>query len=151
MDSRGNAWVPGHMVQISLISDSGQISGFKFAYGIEQVAEAAHGHMWFVDVTVGRQARESDSLIQTDRRDSLMRSTRMSSGFPTRLSVLRMARSAPGYTREDFAAHIRNEHSTFRWLLESIRVSSGFEVERADFSGLICTARIHASSAETLT
>ena len=58
---------------------------------------------------------------------------------------------ARGYTREDFAAHIRNEHSTFRWLLESIRVSSGFEVERADFSGLISTARIHASSAETLT
>jgi hypothetical protein len=42
------------MVQISLISDSGQISGFKFAYGIEQVAEAAHGHMWFVDVTGGQ-------------------------------------------------------------------------------------------------
>src|SRR5207245_6766147 len=69
------------------------------------------------------------------------------------ISWLRSASPDParGYTREDFAAHIRNEHSTFRWLLESIRVSSGFEVERADFSGLISTARIHASSAETLT
>ncbi len=53
VDSRGNAWVPGHMVQISLISDSGEISEFKVANGIEQVAEATDGHMWFVDVTGG--------------------------------------------------------------------------------------------------
>ena len=38
-----------------------------------------------------------------------------------------------GYTRTDLAQHIRTEHSTFRWLLEPILVSSGFEVVTADF------------------
>jgi hypothetical protein len=36
---------------------------------------------------------------------------------------------ARGYTREDFATHIRNEYSTFRWLLEPMLVTGGFEVE----------------------
>lgn len=44
---------------------------------------------------------------------------------------------ARGYTREDFATHIRNEYSTFRWLLEPMLVSGGFEVETADFRGSV--------------
>lgn len=44
---------------------------------------------------------------------------------------------AQGYTREDLAQHIRTEHSTFRWLLEPMLVSSGFEVVTVDFHGSV--------------
>jgi hypothetical protein len=42
-----------------------------------------------------------------------------------------------GYTREDLAQHIRTEHSTFRWLLEPMLVSSGLEVVTVDFHGSV--------------
>jgi len=45
--------------------------------------------------------------------------------------------SARGYTREDLVQHIRTEHSTFRWLLEPMLVSSGFQVVTADFRGSV--------------
>ena len=38
-----------------------------------------------------------------------------------------------GYTREDFAEHIRTEHSTFRWLFEPMLRAAGFEIATADF------------------
>src|SRR5712692_4252258 len=44
---------------------------------------------------------------------------------------------ARGYTRADFAEHIRTEHSTFRWLLEPILMSTGFEVVAAEFRGSV--------------
>ncbi len=44
---------------------------------------------------------------------------------------------ARGYTREDFAEHIRSEHSTFRWLLEPMLALTGFRVVRADFTGSV--------------
>lgn len=44
---------------------------------------------------------------------------------------------ALGYTREDFAEHIRTEYSTFRWLLEPMLASSGFEIVTADFRGSV--------------
>jgi ubiquinone/menaquinone biosynthesis C-methylase UbiE len=44
---------------------------------------------------------------------------------------------ARGYTREDFAEHIRSEHSTFRWLLEPMLALTGFHVVTADFTGSI--------------
>ena len=40
---------------------------------------------------------------------------------------------AEGYTRADFVAHIREEHSTFRWLFEPMLAASGFEIVTADF------------------
>jgi hypothetical protein len=40
---------------------------------------------------------------------------------------------AEGYTRVDFVAHIREEHSTFRWLFEPMLAASGFEIVTADF------------------
>ena len=40
---------------------------------------------------------------------------------------------AEGYTRADFAVHIRDEHSTFRWLFEPMLAASGFEIVTADF------------------
>jgi SAM-dependent methyltransferase len=42
-----------------------------------------------------------------------------------------------GYTREDLAAHIRGEHSTFRWLLEPMLEAAGFEVLEAGFQGSV--------------
>ncbi len=42
-----------------------------------------------------------------------------------------------GYTREDFAEHLRNEYSTFRWLLEPMLMATGFEVETAKFRGSV--------------
>ena len=40
---------------------------------------------------------------------------------------------AEGYTRADFVGHIREEHSTFRWLFEPMLAASGFEIVTADF------------------
>jgi ubiquinone/menaquinone biosynthesis C-methylase UbiE len=42
-----------------------------------------------------------------------------------------------GYTREDFAEHIRTEFSTFRWLLEPMLTAAGFEVLATAFRGPI--------------
>jgi ubiquinone/menaquinone biosynthesis C-methylase UbiE len=42
---------------------------------------------------------------------------------------------AEGYTSEDYAEHIRTEHSTFRWLLEPMLAAAGFETVAADFQG----------------
>ena len=39
------------------------------------------------------------------------------------------------YTSEDYAEHIRTEHSTFRWLLEPMLAATGFEAVAADFQG----------------
>ena len=44
---------------------------------------------------------------------------------------------ARGYTREDFAEHLRTEFSTFRWLLEPMLAAAGFTVVAADFDGSI--------------
>lgn len=38
-----------------------------------------------------------------------------------------------GYTREDFATHLRTEHSTFRWLFEPMLDAAGFEILTAEF------------------
>jgi ubiquinone/menaquinone biosynthesis C-methylase UbiE len=40
---------------------------------------------------------------------------------------------ARGYTREDYAEHVRTEHSTFRWLFEPMLSAAGFEVVAVDF------------------
>lgn len=42
-----------------------------------------------------------------------------------------------GYTREDFAEHLRTEFSTFRWLLEPMLAAAGFAVESVGFDGSI--------------
>ena len=44
---------------------------------------------------------------------------------------------ALGYTREDFAEHLRTEFSTFRWLLESMLDAAGFEIVQVAFRGSI--------------
>jgi ubiquinone/menaquinone biosynthesis C-methylase UbiE len=40
---------------------------------------------------------------------------------------------ARGYTREDFAEHLRTEFSTFRWLLEPMLAAAGFRIVAASF------------------
>ncbi|HTS96702.1 MAG TPA: class I SAM-dependent methyltransferase [Streptosporangiaceae bacterium] len=44
---------------------------------------------------------------------------------------------ADGYTREDFAEHLRTEFSTFRWLLEPMLAAAGFDVVTSDFRGSV--------------
>jgi ubiquinone/menaquinone biosynthesis C-methylase UbiE len=44
---------------------------------------------------------------------------------------------ALGYTREDFAEHIRTEHSTFRWLFEPMLTAAGFDIVTVAFDGSI--------------
>lgn len=41
---------------------------------------------------------------------------------------------AAGYTADDYADHIRTEHSTFRWLFEPMLAQAGFEVVDVAFS-----------------
>jgi len=40
---------------------------------------------------------------------------------------------ADGYTREDFAEHLRTEFSTFRWLLEPMLDAAGFDIVTSEF------------------
>ncbi len=44
---------------------------------------------------------------------------------------------ADGYTREDFAEHLRTEFSAFRWLLEPMLAATGFDVVTSDFRGSV--------------
>jgi ubiquinone/menaquinone biosynthesis C-methylase UbiE len=39
-----------------------------------------------------------------------------------------------GWTRADIVEHIRDEHSTFTWLLEPMMERSGFRIEEAEYS-----------------
>ena len=41
-----------------------------------------------------------------------------------------------GWTREELEAHLRDEHSTFSWLLEPMLERAGFEIERAEYGRL---------------
>jgi hypothetical protein len=47
---------------------------------------------------------------------------------------------ARGYTRDDFAEHLRTEYSTFRWLLEPMLATAGFEVVDVASRGSIYAA-----------
>lgn len=42
-----------------------------------------------------------------------------------------------GYTRDDLAEHVRTEHSTFRWLLEPMLATAGFDVLDVRFTGRV--------------
>lgn len=45
-----------------------------------------------------------------------------------------------GYTRDDFAEHLRTEYSTYRWLFEPMLTATGFEIVEASFRGSVYTA-----------
>jgi len=40
-----------------------------------------------------------------------------------------------GFSRADFAAHVREEHSTFTWILEGMLQRAGFEIEFRELAG----------------
>jgi SAM-dependent methyltransferase len=40
---------------------------------------------------------------------------------------------AEGYTRADYAEHIRTEHGTYRWLLEPMLAAAGFEIVTVEY------------------
>jgi ubiquinone/menaquinone biosynthesis C-methylase UbiE len=42
-----------------------------------------------------------------------------------------------GWTRDELKAHLRDEHSTFNWLLEPMIERAGFEIEHAEFKGQV--------------
>jgi ubiquinone/menaquinone biosynthesis C-methylase UbiE len=42
-----------------------------------------------------------------------------------------------GYTRDDFAQHLRTEFSTFRWLFEPMLAAAGFDIVTASFDGQV--------------
>jgi 2-polyprenyl-3-methyl-5-hydroxy-6-metoxy-1,4-benzoquinol methylase len=42
-------------------------------------------------------------------------------------------RSEDGWTRDELEAHVREEHSTFTWLLEPLLERAGFEIVSADY------------------
>jgi SAM-dependent methyltransferase len=44
---------------------------------------------------------------------------------------------ALGYTRDDYVEHIRTEYSTFRWLLEPMLATAGFEIATVEFRGSV--------------
>jgi SAM-dependent methyltransferase len=47
---------------------------------------------------------------------------------------------ARGYTREDFAEHLRTEYSTFRWLFEPMLDATGFEIVESEYRGSVYAA-----------
>lgn len=44
---------------------------------------------------------------------------------------------AEGWTREELETHVRDEHSTFSWLLEPLLVHAGFEILERDVGGRV--------------
>jgi ubiquinone/menaquinone biosynthesis C-methylase UbiE len=54
-----------------------------------------------------------------------------------------------GYTREDFAEHLRTEFSTFRWLFEPMLAAAGFTVITTDFDSSIYGAYTCVKAAGT--
>jgi SAM-dependent methyltransferase len=56
-------------------------------------------------------------------------------------------RAEDGWTRDELEVHLRDEHTTFNWLLEPMIEQAGFEIERAEYGRVrvyadyICTRR----------
>jgi ubiquinone/menaquinone biosynthesis C-methylase UbiE len=48
--------------------------------------------------------------------------------------IERVAKPAgQGFTASDFETHVREEHSTFSWIIEGMLTRAGFEIESADY------------------
>ena len=57
---------------------------------------------------------------------------------------------AQGWTRAQLAEHVRDEHSTFTWLLEPMLERAGFEIRRRETSDSGIYARYLAATADKL-
>ncbi len=53
--------------------------------------------------------------------------------IPAWIDEAAVERSEDGWTREELVAHVREEHSTFTWLLEPLLERAGFEIVSADY------------------
>jgi hypothetical protein len=51
--------------------------------------------------------------------------------------------AAIGWTRSELATHLREEYSTFSWLLEPLMEHAGFEIQRIQHS----PSRVHSAYA----
>ena len=57
-------------------------------------------------------------------------------------------RPEEGWTREELEVHLRDEHSTFSWLLEPMLEQAGFRVEQAEYgpvrvyAAYVCRKRV---------
>jgi hypothetical protein len=57
-------------------------------------------------------------------------------------------RAEDGWTRNELEVHLRDEYSTFKWLLEPMIEQAGFDIEQADYGQIrvyanyICTKPI---------
>jgi hypothetical protein len=48
--------------------------------------------------------------------------------------INRVAKPAgEGFTVSDFETHVREEYTTFAWIIEGMLTRAGFEIERADY------------------
>jgi SAM-dependent methyltransferase len=56
------------------------------------------------------------------------------------LETVAVERPEDGWTRSELETHLRDEHSTFSWLLEPMIERAGFEIERADYGQLLVYA-----------
>jgi ubiquinone/menaquinone biosynthesis C-methylase UbiE len=61
-------------------------------------------------------------------------------GIAAWLETAAVARSEDGWTREELERHVREEHSTFTWLLEPMIEQAGFDISESDYG----TAGIYA-------
>jgi len=41
---------------------------------------------------------------------------------------------AQGWSRSDYEEHVRDEHSTYTWVLEAVAQRAGFVIEQAEYS-----------------
>jgi hypothetical protein len=55
--------------------------------------------------------------------------------------------ASEGWTRAELEAHVRDEHSTFTWLLEPVLERAGFEIREAErssaYAAYVCVRRPH--------
>jgi SAM-dependent methyltransferase len=97
---------------------------FWKAIALRQVAELLRPGGFFLlrDIVFAFQPRDAEACISTWLETAA-------------------EREEEGWTREELESHVRNEHSTFNWLLEPMIQHAGFYLERAAFDSL----RVYAS------
>jgi SAM-dependent methyltransferase len=97
-----------------------QVPDFWKALALDRIAQLLHpgGILRLHDLIFDFQPAEAETVLDAWLDDA--------SDDPAR-----------GYTRDDFAEHLRTEFSTFRWLLEPMLAAAGFRLVTAEFDGRI--------------
>jgi hypothetical protein len=60
-----------------------------------------------------------------------------------------------GFTASDFATHVRDEHSTYDWIIEGLIERAGFRIQRKErwdaiYTDYVCSKTARADAAVTL-